>query len=571
MLDFGIAKVAEEQVMKTQAGTLLGTPAYMAPEQCRGAAGVTDKSDVYALGVMMFEMLSGRQPFEGAGIGEIMAAHMFNEPPPLREWAPSVEPALAAFVHRLLAKDPAVRPTMRELIENLERLGAARTGVISAVDDGFGLSGRHKVSPPEARTMAGVEGPGPKQPTHNTGVLPNRTGGTLAMPDGNAGTSGTTNGPGTLPGSGSPGKTYAIIGLSAIVVIGAGVVGMLVLRGGPGKKPRPRPQVVDMGHEGDDLVVPDKPKPKRPPKPKRGPSTPVPEGMVFVPGARFDMGSTAAEIEAAFKLCQARGTKCRRDLYQREQPQRSVAVRDFFLDQAEVTNGQLATWLSAQKGLKLAKKQFVQAGKALLVDILPGTSGIEYDAKWKKLKKAGAYTPHDGFAERPAVLVTWALADRFCTGQGKRLPTEAEWELAARGVERRTFPWGEDVPKCDQLVFGRGPDLSEGRGCPQMSRTPDPVKDSTFDKTDDGVLGLGGNVAEWVRDRYVTPSPACDGKCQDPVVESEGDVPKELRVVRGGNFNLPLDASRGAGRSRLASDQALPDLGFRCAKTVTQP
>ena len=124
ILDFGIAKLREPslRLAETRGDLLLGTPGYMSPEQCRGASGVDEKSDVYSLGVVMFRLLSGRMPFVAAGAGEIMAMHIYEEPPPLSGLAPWVPGPLSALVHRLLSKDKGERPTMPDLVGLLDGL-----------------------------------------------------------------------------------------------------------------------------------------------------------------------------------------------------------------------------------------------------------------------------------------------------------------------------------------------------------------------------------------------------------------------------------------------------------------
>ena len=124
LLDFGIAKLREpsQRLAETRGDLVLGTPGYMSPEQCRGAAGVDEKSDVYSLGVVMFRLLTGRMPFVAAGAGEIMAMHIYESPPPVSGLAPWVPAPLATLVHGLLNKDKLQRPTMRELVAQLDGL-----------------------------------------------------------------------------------------------------------------------------------------------------------------------------------------------------------------------------------------------------------------------------------------------------------------------------------------------------------------------------------------------------------------------------------------------------------------
>ena len=126
LLDFGIAKLFEENSyhIKTKTSAVMGTPIYMSPEQCRGAGGVEPKSDVYSLGVMMYQMLSGQPPFCGEGVGEILGKHIYEEPPPL---APLVAPApapLIELIHDMLRKDKKHRPDMSQVAAALELIAA---------------------------------------------------------------------------------------------------------------------------------------------------------------------------------------------------------------------------------------------------------------------------------------------------------------------------------------------------------------------------------------------------------------------------------------------------------------
>ena len=118
ILDFGIAKLSDEHPgkVKTSTGALMGTPVYMSPEQCRGAGELDHRSDIYALGCVMFHLISGRPPFEGEGMGDIIAAHLREPAPSLVSRMPGVAPGVDALVLRCLAKSPADRyQTMTEL------------------------------------------------------------------------------------------------------------------------------------------------------------------------------------------------------------------------------------------------------------------------------------------------------------------------------------------------------------------------------------------------------------------------------------------------------------------------
>lgn len=102
----------------------MGTPYYMSPEQCRGAGRVDGRSDVYSLGVMMYEMLSGVRPIVGEGQGDIIVKHITEEPTPLLSVMPELPESVTALVHRMMSKDREKRPSMREVAVELEALSS---------------------------------------------------------------------------------------------------------------------------------------------------------------------------------------------------------------------------------------------------------------------------------------------------------------------------------------------------------------------------------------------------------------------------------------------------------------
>ena len=122
VLDFGIAKLTGDRSggRRTQTGIVIGTPYYMSPEQCEGKCNVDHRTDVYALGVVLYEMLTGTLPFRGEGYGEILMQHLTRPPPPLRDAVPELSPDVEAVVLRALAKDRDHRyPSMSEFMTAL--------------------------------------------------------------------------------------------------------------------------------------------------------------------------------------------------------------------------------------------------------------------------------------------------------------------------------------------------------------------------------------------------------------------------------------------------------------------
>jgi eukaryotic-like serine/threonine-protein kinase len=128
VLDFGIAKLAGESdtgLVRTESGRLMGTPVYMSPEQCRGAGAVDHRSDLYSLGCVLFQLLTGRPPFLAEGSGEIIAAHIHLKAPAPTLFEPSVPAELEKVVMRLLEKRPEDRyPSMAELVTELNAVAA---------------------------------------------------------------------------------------------------------------------------------------------------------------------------------------------------------------------------------------------------------------------------------------------------------------------------------------------------------------------------------------------------------------------------------------------------------------
>src|SRR6185295_1908387 len=135
LLDFGIAKLApmvSGEVSQTRTGMVMGTPTYMAPEQCRGAGSVDHRADLYALGCVAYQMMCGQPPFVSDGAGDLIARHLYFPPEPLRVKLPEIPGQVDDLVLWLLQKEPAARPaSAADLVRAIDGLaGVGEPGVM---------------------------------------------------------------------------------------------------------------------------------------------------------------------------------------------------------------------------------------------------------------------------------------------------------------------------------------------------------------------------------------------------------------------------------------------------------
>ena len=213
ILDFGIAKLFGDRPIahKTRTGSVMGTPYYMSPEQCRGAGEVDHRTDIYALGCILYELLTGRPPFVAEGAGEILGMHQFVEPAALRSVRPDVSPELEALVMRTLAKPPERRPqSMAELATALQAFSVRGTQSLEMAAQ------RH--SAPQAAVPEPARHPAVMASASQPSTLSRRAGEVVT---------------GASTSSGSRRGMLLAIG-GAVVVIGA-VVAMVIASSGGGR------------------------------------------------------------------------------------------------------------------------------------------------------------------------------------------------------------------------------------------------------------------------------------------------------------------------------------------------
>jgi formylglycine-generating enzyme required for sulfatase activity len=252
-------------------------------------------------------------------------------------------------------------------------------------------------------------------------------------------------------------------------------------------------------------------------------STPAPSGaagMILIPGGKFLMGSNDDHVQQAVDWCGCGAQNFQDELYMHE-----VYVSAFYIDKHEVTNRQFAAFAQATGYLTDAERK-------------PEAQ------TWRT-----AFTP--GKEDHPVVWMSWNDANAYCTWAGKRLPTEAEWEKAARGNDARLWPWGSEWDSA-RVNMGEG-----GR------QTTTAVGSFPKGASPYGAMDMAGNVWEWVYDWH-SPFYYRDGadRSQDP----RGPDGGQDRVLRGGGFSNGIQDVRTANRHKGGPAGYAPDHGFRCAK-----
>ncbi len=298
-----------------------------------------------------------------------------------------------------------------------------------------------------------------------------------------------------------------------------------------------------------------------------------PEGMVFIRGGIFSMGSNDGETD--------------------EKPVHEVKVKPFFMDRTPVTNAEFEAFTKAAKYVTTAEHVLTSKeipgllpefeGKTLGICFRPskGVTDLRDSGQWWK-PEIGANWRHPdgpgtdlkGREKHPVVHVSWDDAVAYCKWAGKRLPTEAEFEFAARGgLEGARYAWGNEFNPGGKWMAntwqGKFPEANSGE---DGYRNTSPV--GSYQPNGFGLFDMAGNVWEWCSDWYLPDFYARSPKenPQGPDTSFDPNEPGVMkRVTRGGSWMCAENYCRGyrpAARMKTAPDTGLQDTGFRCVKDL---
>lgn len=526
VVDFGIAKV-EGASKLTATGFVTGTAQYMAPEQASGQA-IDARTDVYSAGCVLYELVTRTIPFTDEHATSMMYAHVNTPPEPPRVRRPEVVISrdLEALILRALRKNPDERPrtaaAFRDELRELER--KARTRRLQAAQESERARREDEAAALSSRLAALQD---PAVPPASSAPL------TMMLPAGEA-----------LP----PRRTQASPLLLASVAIAAASLTLAAYVTFHQPSPEP-PQALA-------AVVP----------------APAPGEMeVAPPDAAPPLPSEEAPIEEP--VFPQKKEPARRNVVRKQAPSPDAERGQEPASRPEAEPSVPAVARQARKPAESMVR--LAAGTAVIgcTDDTPDCPSdaqpvLKYDLKSFRIDRqevtaadyllcvqAGACSaPRKGEGciglsasqRRPVNCVTWTQADAFCKWRGARLPSEFEWERAARGLDGRVYPWGNAPPTCKHATFG-----DCGGGGPAVVGT------RSAGATPDGIHDLASNVREWTDTFY----------SRGTYVVGRAPLSGTGRVVRGGSYQNNTARSLAAwSRDGFAEDRSYPNLGFRCAR-----
>jgi serine/threonine-protein kinase len=495
LVDFGISKRFDPH-QTTTIGARAITPGYSPPEQY--GTGKTDaRSDIYALGATFYTLLTGQEPPESVYLIGGSAAL-----PPPRQLNPALSPRIEATL--LDAMNPHIGLRLPDAAALRQALDAPTGRVVAAPGAPIAMTTQRAATFDATSDDNVSEHPGrPSRPgwLWLAGALLLAilaAAGALLWSNRERGATPEPTAAPALAADGADETAAPTITLAAATAVSAATTPPPAKTDAPTSAPTAPPTAA--------------PTAVQPPG-----GVPLTE-QLLVPAGPFLMGSDSDAEGAA--------------------PARAVTLDAFRIDRTEVTNLQYAAFLS-----ELGNQQ---EGGVPWIDMADDEIGL--------VESGGVFGPKVGYDAHPVVQVSWYGARAYCARAGRRLPTEAEWEKAARGDDGRAYPWGDTALSCNLANFWEQPNGCVG-GTAHVGAHP--AGASPY-----GALDMAGNVWEWVEDwhdpAYYSAAPA-----ENPTGPAVG----EARVVRGGSF-----MDKGSWATTFHRHPGLPanqyeHTGFRCASS----
>ena len=511
--DFGLAKMVEDSLQLTASGASVGTPQYMSPEQARGLE-VDRRSDIYSLGTVLYEAATGRPPF---GTDSPMAVIMrqINEPiTPPRILRSDLPKEVERVILKALAKSPADRyQRMEEFLVDLQKA--------------YPLPANHNM------VHRGDAQPRPKGPPAAFRPAPTP----LVTPRLPRRRSFPSIPLGTGPWAGLAIGIVLLLTLAlALLFFKAPVVPAVSSLTMAAMESRPTPTMAaEESHPTSEITTPTTAAIESRPTPQTI-KVRVWEAddteMVFVPAGEFVMGSE--------------------ELGDDERPAHRVYLDDFWIDRYEVTNERFARFVAETSYQTDAERR--------------GRGWVWMGSEWEEVEGAdwrhpgGPNSSIEDKMDHPVVLVSWNDADVYCRWVGKRLPSEAQWEKAARGADGQRYAWGDEFDSAKANSKGWRMENGEWKGGTTPVGSFSPQGDSPY-----GASDMAGNVWEWVADWYGSDyySTTTDGK--NVAHNPPGPPTGTDKVLRGGSWAFDEVYARTPFRYNVKPDYTYDFAGFRCS------
>lgn len=549
LIDFGVAKALGTEKL-TRTGSTVGTCEYMSPEQVM-AENVGPATDQYAFGVTLFKMLTGSVPFpqESDSGFEVMRAHLEREPPSLDSLREGLPRWLQQVVSRALSKRSEDRFVSAQEMASALRDGQAGTEVVSssplATVDPLASTGTAIVTPASTPTLAPtpIALPGRKSMPRwvfALALILLLAGGLLVWRPWRAPPKEKVEATSTQVVQPQPTRAAPVRGSVPVDL----PFTRSANRGNDDVSQSPVQDDAQVAAASPPAVTEESAMPVAPEPDVREPDHQPPvvavalslphcrDDMCFVPGGEFIMG------------CSSRaGVHCS----PQEAPSTTISLPDFWIDRTEVTFSQYDSCVRAG-----ACSHPRKGGDCL----------VPHKDRFVK----GELPSHFAAPERPVVCVDWHMATAYCQFVGKSLPTEAQWEKAARGIDGRLYPWGNEAADCSLAIMVDETDQTplRGRGC-RFATTWPPCSKSDGNSTY-GLCDMAGNVWEWVDSEWVGEP---QGIGADGRVEGVSD--KLKRTMKGGSWTRKSADLRTSFRDWDHATMAGSGVGFRCVAAVEVP